>query len=682
MIAPLKRLKTLLQQNSFYFILLILTTLYLCINLFLIPNESKYQIDESEFILTIENIRYKEDKVTIEFSGQENLISYYKDDFPYSLGDKVKVIGTLKEANNNTIPNLFNYKKYLYNNDIHYILDINEIIPLQKNNNLIFKIKNFLINRIENISLNKEYLYAFILGETYYIDSDIKDNYQFNGVSHLLAIGSSSITIITCLVTYLFHKFKINDYLYLLFMIILVFIYIVLTNYSVSIIRCGLAFILTYINKKLKLNIKYQNLLILITSISLFYNPYYVYNLGFQYSYLISFVLVIYNDLITGNYLVKLLKVSMIAYLVSIPINIYNNFEVNFFSIILNLLYVPLVNFIIFPLSLIVLFFPFLNGLLSIVINFTESITSLFSNVTFFSIVLAKPNLFIVIVYYIVIFLFLYGWRHKMYYLYLPFVIIMFIHFNINHIIKEDFVMMVDVKQGDCILLKSNDKVVLIDTGGSYNYEYSDNIVSYLKSIGINKIDYLFITHGDMDHIGSSYSLVEKIRLDRVYFNSNDYNENELRLIKQLKKKNIYYQKISNENFKINNFSIKAISYDLGNENDSSLMLLVKNKLKFLLMGDASIKSEDKLLNEYNLSNFDILKLGHHGSYTSTGERLIRKIKPNIGLISVGKNNLYKHPSKVVLDRLENTNIYRTDYDGSVLLKIKNNKLQIETYAP
>ena len=208
---PLKRLKTLLQQNSFYFILLILTALYVCINLFLVPNESKYQIDESEFILTIENIRYKGDKVTIEFSGKEKLIAYYYDDFPYSLGDKVKVIGTLKEANNNTIPNLFNYKKYLYNNYIHYILDITKITLLQKNNNLIFKIKNFLINRIENISLNKEYLYAFILGETYYINSEVKEDYQFNGVSHLLAIGSSSITIITCLVTYLFHKFKIND---------------------------------------------------------------------------------------------------------------------------------------------------------------------------------------------------------------------------------------------------------------------------------------------------------------------------------------------------------------------------------------------------------------------------------------------------------------------------------------
>jgi len=372
----------------------------------------------------------------------------------------------------------------------------------------------------------------------------------------------------------------------------------------------------------------------------------------------------------------------MIAYLVSIPINIYNNFEVNFFSIILNLLYVPLVNFIIFPLSLIVSVLPLLNGVLSIVINFTESITSLFSNITCFSIVLAKPNLVIIIVYYLVIFLVLYGWRRKRYYLYLPLIIVMFIHFNINHIIKEDFVMMMDVKQGDCILLKSNDKVALIDTGGSYNYEYSDNIISYLKSIGINKIDYLFITHGDMDHIGSSYSLVEKIRIERVYFNNNDYNENELRLINLLKKKHIYYQKISNEKFYINNFYIQAISYDLGNENDSSLMLLVKNKIKFLLMGDASTKSEDKLLNEYNLSNFNVLKLGHHGSYTSTGERLLRKIKPNIVLISVGKNNLYKHPSKIVLDRLENMEIYRTDYDGSVLFKIKNKKLQVETYAP
>ena len=678
----MKVLKKILQSNKFYLCTLLLTFVYLCLNLFILPKTSKYSIDDKEFILTVTNIRYKEKQTIVEFTGYENLICYYKGNFPFLLGDKVKVNGSLKEANNNTIPNLFNYKKYLYNNDIHYILDINNITPLQNNDNLIYKIKNTLIKRIEKISNNKEYLYAFLLGETYYIDSEVKEAYQFNGVSHLLAIGSSSISIITCIVTYLFHKFKIKDYLYLIIMTILIFIYIILTNYSVSIIRCGLSFILTYLNKKLKLNIKYQNIIILITSISLIYNPFYIYNLGFQYSYLISFVLVVYSDLIKGNYLTKLLKISTIAYLVSIPINIYNNFEINLLSIILNLIYVPLVNFIIFPLSLLVVLLPFLNIILDIVINITEYITLIFSNIRLLNIILAKPNIFVIIIYYLAIFYTLNGFKKQKYFKIIPLIIIVVIHYNINSINKEDFLLTLDVRQGDCLLLKSNNKVALIDTGGSYNYEYSDNIVDYLKSIGIRKIDYLFITHGDMDHIGSSYELINKIKVPKVYFNSNDYNENEKRLIKELKKKNIFHEKISNKDFYINNFYIKAISYDLDNENDSSIVLLIKNKLSFLLMGDANVKTEEKLMSDYNLSNFNVLKTGHHGSRTSSGKSFIDKIKPNYSIISVGKNNRYNHPNKEVLNNLKNTKIYRTDLDGSIMFKIKNNKLSIKNYAP
>ena len=679
----LKKLKTLLQLNSFYFVLLIITSFYVCINLFFVPKTSKYSINENVFILTITNIRYKEDRLIIEFSGKENLICYYDEEFPYSLGDKVKVIGTLKEANNNTIPNLFNYKKYLYYNSIHYILTIDKINLIEKNNNLIFKIKNFLIDRIENIDLNKEYLYAFILGETYYIDSDIKKDYQFNGVSHLLAIGSSSITIITCVITYLFHKLKINDYLYLLLMIILVLMYIILTNYSVSIIRCGLAFILTFINKKKKLNIKYQNIIILITSLSLFYNPYYIYNLGFQYSYLISFVLVIYNSLISGNYLVKLLKVSLIAYLVSIPINIYNNFEVNFFSIILNLFYVPLINFIIFPLSLLVAVLPFLNGIFTFVINFTEKLTIFFSNIKCFSLVLAKPNLFVIIIYYFVIFLILNGWKKRKYYFGMLLVLLIVIHYNINNIIKEDFVMMLDVKQGDSIILKSNDKVALIDTGGSYNYDYSDNIVNYLKSIGIRKIDYLFITHGDYDHMGEALDLVENFKVEKVIFNCGEFNDLEQKLIKVLKEKKIpYYSCIKELNIDDNKlYFLNNGNYD--NENDNSSVIYTElNNYKFLFMGDAGVEVEEDLIKKYNLNKIDVLKVGHHGSKTSSSKEFIDKIEPKYSIISVGKNNKYGHPNQEVLNVLEDTKIYRTDQDGSIMFKIKNNKLEIETCEP
>ena len=96
-------------------------------------------------------------------------------------------------------------------------------------------------------------------------------------------------------------------------------------------------------------------------------------------------------------------------------------------------------------------------------------------------------------------------------------------------------------------------------------------------------------------------------------------------------------------------------------------------------MGDASISTEHEILNKYNLSDIDVLKVGHHGSKTSSSKEFVDVIKPKYSIISVGKNNRYGHPNKEVLNTLEDLKIYRTDQDGSIMLKIKNNKLKIET---
>ena len=95
-------------------------------------------------------------------------------------------------------------------------------------------------------------------------------------------------------------------------------------------------------------------------------------------------------------------------------------------------------------------------------------------------------------------------------------------------------------------------------------------------------------------------------------------------------------------------------------------------------MGDAGVEKEKDILNKYNLSNADVLKVGHHGSKTSSSIEFIDKINPKYSIISVGKNNRYGHPNKEVLNNLENSKIYRTDQDGSIMFKIKNNKLKIE----
>ena len=101
-----------------------------------------------------------------------------------------------------------------------------------------------------------------------------------------------------------------------------------------------------------------------------------------------------------------------------------------------------------------------------------------------------------------------------------------------------------------------------------------------------------------------------------------------------------------------------------------------------MFMGDASTTTEEEILNKYNLSDIDVLKVGHHGSKTSSGKEFIDEINPKYSIISVGKNNRYGHPNKEVLDNLKDSKIYRTDKDGSIMFKFINNKLKIETCTP
>ena len=119
------------------------------------------------------------------------------------------------------------------------------------------------------------------------------------------------------------------------------------------------------------------------------------------------------------------------------------------------------------------------------------------------------------------------------------------------------------------------------------------------------------------------------------------------------------------------------------NENDNSnVIYFIVNNYKFLLIGDAGVDKEKDILDEYDLSDIDVLKVGHHGSKTSSSKEFINEINPKYGIISVGNNNRYGHPNKEVLNNLEDSKIYRTDKQGSIMFKIKKNKLKIETCRP
>ena len=165
--------------------------------------------------------------------------------------------------------------------------------------------------------------------------------------------------------------------------------------------------------------------------------------------------------------------------------------------------------------------------------------------------------------------------------------------------------------------------------------------------------------------------MVENFKVEKVIFNCGDFNELEQELISVLDKKKIpYYSCISELNVDDNKLYFLN-NKEYGNENDNSSVIYTElNNHKFLFMGDAGVEVEEDLIEKYNLQDIDVLKVGHHGSKTSSIKNFIKEINPKYSIISVGKNNRYGHPNNEVLNILDNSKIYRTDWDGSIMIKI------------
>jgi len=645
----------------------------LILYVYIVTNNLIYKTNYKEGNIELEgyitDINYG-DNITLIIKAKEKIKVTYYGDIKLKLGDYIKVTGILEIPSSNTIFNLYNYRLYLMSNKIYFILKAGNIIKIKNNNNFFYKVKNYIYEKVNDLK-SSGYLKAFILGDKSNLDSNIKTVYQENGISHLLAISGMHISLFVNILNYIFKKFNKSHLIISLFLLFYAF----LTNFTPSVIRAVILFIFS---KK----IDKKKLLIILASLMLLYNPYYIYNVGFLFSFIISFYLIMFNNLINkfNNYFIKLLITSIICFVVSIPIMINNFYYINITSPLINLIFVPLVSIVIFPLCLLTLFFPILDNVLYLFINILENLSIFFNNFNI-EIILSKIPFYLIILYYFLITFILI--KPKYFYLLLIF---LFIHTNIKTISRDINLTVLDVGQGDSSLIEIKSKTLLIDTGGVFKSDYSisiNKLIPYFKSIGIKKINYLILTHGDYDHMGEAIDLVNNFKVDKVIFNCDEFNDLEQELIKVLDKKKIsYYSCIKELNIEDNKLYFLN-NKDYGNENDNSSVIYTKlNNYKFLFMGDAGVEVEQDLIEKYNLQDIDVLKAGHHGSKTSSSKNFINEIKPKYSIISVGKNNRYGHPNEEVLNILDNSKIYRTDQDGSIMFKIKKDRFKIETCKP
>lgn len=662
-----------LQSRYIFKILTILILIITIIYTKYYPFKSVFNTNDTEFIGIVEDYIIKDNQIKISLKSKERIIVTYKYTGKVfnnlSYGDKIKVTGVLKEPSTNNIFNNFNYKKYLYNKKIYYIIEASKIDKIQNNNNHIYTIKNLLYTRINSLK-SSNYIKALLFGDNK-LDKEIKTSYQINGISHLFSVSGFHINFITSIIYFYLDRVTYNKKIKYITVDIFLVLYLLLCN-TTSLLRCTVMNILLSINYLLKLNIKKIDIVLLTLILCIIINPFIIYDIGFIYSYTISFFLILYkNKYKTNNKLLKIIYISLISFLVSLPINIYTSYEINFLSIILNIIIVPIVSLILLPLSLLTLIFPILDNILYLITSILEKISLYTSNINIFKLILSKPSIILIIIYYLVIILILSKKKH--YYL---IILLLIFHKTIPLYNSNLEVVMFDVGEADSMLISTPSKKVniLIDTGRGIDI---NNIIIYLKSIGISKLNYLIITHGDEDHIGGALYLIDNFKVDNVILNKGDYTELEVELITHLKNKNIKYTNNINKIPFLNSYMYLLNTKEFSNENDNSIVTYFEyQKYKFLFMGDSSSKTEEYLINNYNLTNISFLKVGHHGSNTSSSPLFINKITPKVSLISVGRNNFYHHPNKEVLTNLSNSVIYRTDINKSIKIKI-NNKVKI-----
>ncbi len=674
------KLKTILQSKYFYLILFLVLFVYILISTVIIKRDSNYH-NSNNLKGKIIKITEKGDKISLIIKNKEKVLVdyYYQEHKPdLSIGDEIIVNGEEKTINNNTIPNTFNYRDYLYNQGIYLWFNAKNISVVSKSNNYINKIRSLIQKRIANNS----YMNLFILGDKSLLENEIYKSYQTNGIAHLLAISGLHLSILVFLLNKILFFIRNNHRFILIVVFLLLYAYLI--DFPPSFLRVLLFFVLSFVNQKLLLNINNIKLLFLTASILLLINPFYLYNTGFQFSFITVFGIMLCSKYLHYNYLINLLLVTIISFLFTLPIVVNLNYEINLLSFIVNLVLVPLVSFVIYPLALLNLFISIINPCFLIFINIMENISLFCSQIHITKIIIPRMPLILIVIYYLLLIYLIYHNRIKH-----LFILILLIIMNkyvvfLNHSYQITFF---NVGQGDSsvIITPHYNDVIMIDTGGNVNNDYklSDNILLYFKSIGLNKISTLVITHGDYDHMGESINIVQNFKVEKVIFNCGEFNELEQDLIKVLDKKKItYYSCISELNISNNKLHfLQTKEYD--NENDNSNVIYTKiDGYKFLFMGDASITTEKEIIDKYNFPNIDVLKVGHHGSRTSSSKDFINEVNPKYSIFSVGKNNRYGHPNKEVLDTLENSKIYRTDQDGSIMFKIKNNKLKIETCSP
>ncbi len=575
------------------------------------------------------------------FSSFKGRFYVYDSNNAYDEGDIIQIKGDRRLLEKEFLEEKFDFNEYLINKGYYYQLYVKEEKMIV---NSFFSRKSLIIFLKGKINENS----FLLIKSLFFGENDRNSYYYFLSQSlqfyMITSLGSPYFSLIN---KKLLKKVNKNFKKVLFWLILIPFI--ILNPRRLLWIRLIVFELINFVLEKKKIKISLLKKVSLSLIILLFLNPYYAFQNGFIVSYIILISYALINPLINKKN--KLLK-TIITFLLLQAILLINNwlvyYEINLLLPLLSLI-MPIFYLFYFLLTF-CLFTRHYKGI--------EVITSMYNNFLTLiedvriNIVLGKLSNYIVVL-LIISSLFVFIEYGKNNYRYLRNNVIVICCLLFSEIIPfnkyEQSISFINVGQGDAILIRNKGKTFLVDTGGSTSFDIANEVlIPFFKRNQIMKIDYLLVTHEDHDHNGGREELIKKGYVSNIIDSKTVFPIN------------FYGIYINNLNIWQNDFS---------SSNDKSYVLSLKvNHKSWLLMGDAEIKIENKMLDYYKDLKHDYIKIGHHGSNTSSSLLFLEAVSPSVAIISCGKNNLYGHPHKEVINRLKSLDIEikRTDIEGTI----------------
>lgn len=684
------------------------------------------------------SLKVKSDLITEPFIALVNgysIVNIYDNTLSLEYGDKIQIDGDLDIVPNASNPDEFSYADYVAKQGVFSYITAKKIAIIESHtlDDFQYMLINTRKSLLSTLYQSMPESSASIIGSLVFgakatpVPKNVRESFTDLGLAHVLAASGMQITLIMGTGLLLIRLTKINRLLGICLIIPAIVFYMFLTGLPPSILRAGLLNILILLIQYKRESADTYKVLFFVSSGIIIINPLALFDIGFQFSVLATFGLLYISKILEDKlnflpiFLSSIVAMILAAQIMVLPLQLYHFGQFSYLFLLANLiasLFVDLLTYISILTLILGKILPFISYyfgtllyyILSVFLYIIDYISLLPASVSY----LKRPEIYTVVFLYLLIFTIIEFLKEdkikidilkqKKYIAMLASLIILF-SFDLykydqdTNLLEVNFI---NVSQGDSTLIATPDKqTILIDCGQAYQRKIGDKIVNYnaaekyilpyLRHKGIKTIDKLILTHPDLDHIGGCETILDNFNIKEIWDSGQtDDSQAYSQLLIKILEKNIPIKVVNyNDSYEEKNLKLKVINrIDVSdtelksyNNNYAVALRLDYGKNSFLFMSDLEKEAEEQLLNSYEDINSEVLKVGHHGSNTSTTDEFMLSVRPQYAVISAGKNNRYKHPRKEVLERLNyfGSKIYRTDQDGGVIFTSDGNKLDITT---